>query len=257
MPIAEGLNSSDIKTSKIKSISLLGRRKVVNLNVKGNHTFITKNGIPTHNCDYLSVNAQAILRGIIEENSNNCRFVLTCNYPHKIIPAIADSRCTRVHTEKLDMDSFILRLVDILSRENVSLVTEDDVDVLNTFVQAAYPDMRKCIGLLQNNIIEGKLVRPDSSDTSTMEDYKIRAIDLIKSGKIKEAREVIVAQIKLEEYEEFYRLFYRNLDWWGTTVEQQDEAILIIRDGLVKHTSVSDPEINLSATLVGLSRVRG
>jgi DNA polymerase III delta prime subunit len=206
--------------------------------------------------DYLSLSAQAVLRGVTEQYHNNCRFILTCNYPQKIIPALSNSRCQRFHIEKLDFEEFLMRMITILQAEGVAIATAEDVDILNTFVQAAYPDLRKCINDVQNNVIDGRLVKPNSSDTSGSQDYKVAAIDLFKKGKITEARKMIVEQAKADEYEELYTMFYRNLDWWGDKLEQQDEAILVIRDGLYKHALVCDPEINLSATIVSLAKIR-
>jgi hypothetical protein len=77
-------------------------------------------------------------------------------------------------------------------------------------------------------------------------------VTLFKQGEYKKARELIVSQARPEEYEEVYKFMYRNLDLWGNNELQQDQAIVIIRDGIVKSVSCADPEINLSATLIEL-----
>ena len=81
-------------------------------------------------------------------------------------------------------------------------------------------------------------------------------VALFREGKYKEARKLICSQASLEEYEDIFRFMYRNLDFWGQTEEQQDEAIIIIRNGLVKHSQIADPEINLSATLIELEGIK-
>ena len=85
--------------------------------------------------------------------------------------------------------------------------------------------------------------------------HKIEAIELFKQGKFKEARTLICKQIQPEEYDEVYRFMYQNLDLWAENSDQEDEAIIIIRDALCKHAVIADPEINLSATFILLGNI--
>jgi len=199
--------------------------------------------------DYLSPNAQAALRGVMEEYSQTARFIMTCNYPHKIIPAL-HSRCQGFHIEKVDHTEFTARAATVLVTEGV----EFDIDTLDSYVKATYPDLRKCLNLLQMNTVDLKLKRPSETDTGTA-DYKLAMVDLFKAGKIREARTLLAAQARPEEMDEIFRWMYDNLDMWSKTPEGQDEAILVIRKGLVNHVSCADAEINLSATLVELSQI--
>jgi DNA polymerase III delta prime subunit len=199
--------------------------------------------------DYLSPNAQAALRGVMEEYSQTARFIMTCNYPHKIIPAL-HSRCQGFHIEKVDHTEFTARAATVLVTEGVDF----DIDTLDSYVKATYPDLRKCLNLLQMNTVDAKLKRPSETGTGTA-DYKLAMVDLFKSGKIREARTLLAAQARPEEMDEIFRWMYDNLDMWSKTPEGQDEAILIIRKGLVNHVSCADAEINLSATLVELSQI--
>ena len=199
--------------------------------------------------DYLSPNAQAALRGVMEEYAQTARFIMTCNYPHKIIPAL-HSRCQGFHIEKVDHTEFTARAATVLVTEGV----EFDIDTLDSYVKATYPDLRKCLNLLQMNTVDLKLKRPSETGTGTA-DYKLAMVDLFKAGKIREARTLLAAQARPEEMDEIFRWMYDNLDMWSKTPEGQDEAILIIRKGLVNHVSCADAEINLSATLVELSQI--
>jgi replication factor C small subunit len=200
--------------------------------------------------DYLSINAQAILRGLMETYSSTSRFILTCNYPNKVIPAL-HSRCQGFHVEKTDQTEFTARVATILVNENV----EFDLDTLDTFVKIAYPDLRKCINLVQQSVNDdNQLVSPTAGADSS--DYKIEMVELFKKGKIQEARTLICGKARPEEIEEIYVWMYNNLDLFGDTDEKKDSAVLIIKQGLVDHTLVMDPEINLAAVLIKLSRLQ-
>jgi replication factor C small subunit len=200
--------------------------------------------------DYLTPNAQAILRGVMEAYSSTSRFILTCNYPNRIIPAI-HSRCQGFHVLKTDQTEFTARAATILVTENV----EFDIDTLDTFVKLSYPDLRKCINLLQQNVVEGKLVSPSAGENESA-DYKLEMIDLFKSGNIQAARKLLCSRARPEEMEEIYRWCYDNIELFGDTEEKKDSAIIIIKQGLVDHTICADSEINLSATLAKLARLQ-
>jgi replication factor C small subunit len=199
--------------------------------------------------DYLSPNAQAALRGVMESYSESSRFILTCNYPHKIIPAL-HSRCQGFHIEKVDHTEFTARAATVLVTEGV----EFDLDTLDSYVKATYPDLRKCLNLLQMNSGDLKLKAPSETDSGTA-DYKLAMVDLFKHGKIREARKLLCEQARPEEMEEIFRWLYDNLNMWSSTEEGQDEAILVIRKAVVNAPMVADQEINLAACLVELANV--
>lgn len=240
-----------MKQLKIKSIKPGPKSQVYDLSVDDNHNFfITDKEILTHNCDYLTLNAQAVLRGVMETYSSTSRFILTCNYPNKIIPAL-HSRCQGFHIEKTDQTEFTARVATILVNENI----EFDLDTLDTYVKIAYPDLRKCINLLQQNSVEGHLINPVETD-SGQADYKIEMVSLFKAGKIRDARKLLCAKARPEEMEDIYRWCYDNLDLFGKDDETKDSALLIIKQGLIDHTICADAEINLAACLTKLSRLQ-
>jgi DNA polymerase III delta prime subunit len=199
--------------------------------------------------DFLSPNAQAALRGVMEEYSQTARFILTCNYPHKIIPAL-HSRCQGFHIEKVDHTEFTARAATVLVTEGV----EFDIDTLDSYVKATYPDLRKCLNLLQMNSVEGKLKSPSESNAGTA-DYKLAMVDLFKAGKIREARTLLCSQARPEEMEEIFRWMYDNLELFAKTEEQKDDAIIAIRKGAANASLVADQEINLSATFTELMQI--
>jgi len=199
--------------------------------------------------DYISPNGQAALRGVMETYSSTARFILTCNYPNKVIPAL-HSRCQGFHIEKIDTTEFTARIATVLVTEGVEI----NLDTLDSYVKATYPDLRKCINLVQMNSVDGKLVRPQESD-SAMADYRLAVVDLFKEGKLLEARKLLCSQVRADEMDELFRWMYDNLELWSDTQEGQDQAVLIIAKGLRNIPMVADQEINLSATLIELTQI--
>lgn len=198
--------------------------------------------------DYLSPAAQAALRGVMEEYHSTSRFIITCNFPNRIIPAI-HSRCQGFHIEKIDQTEYTARVATILMNENVDF----DLDVLDTYVKVAYPDLRKCINLLQQNTVDNVL-KPPAADTQGDAEWRFEMVELFKARKINEARKLVCGKVRSEEIEEIYTWLYQNISIFGDEV-QQDKAVLIIKQGLVDHALIVDPEINLAATLIRLSHL--
>jgi replication factor C small subunit len=224
----------DIKTTIVNFVSMMpwGDFKVVLLD----------------EADYLSPNAQAALRGVMEEYHSTARFVLTCNYPNRIIPAI-HSRCQGFHIAKVDKNEFTARVAEILIAEGIT----PELDTLDTYVRATYPDLRKCINMVQMNSQDGTLLAPNEGDTGDA-DWMIEMVELFKAGKIKEARKLLCGRVRPEEMESVYRWLYDNIEIFGEDATQ-DKAVLIIKQGLVDHTLVVDPEINLAAVLIRLGNL--
>jgi DNA polymerase III delta prime subunit len=201
--------------------------------------------------DYMNrESVQPALRNLMEDYSNTVRFIMTCNWPNRIIPPL-HSRCQSFHVTKTDHTEFTARAATVLVSEGV----EFDIDTLDSYVLATYPDLRKCLNLLQMNSSQGSLRRPNQSNDSTR-DWRLDCVDLFKRGKIREARTLLCQQSTPEEAEDIFRWMYDNLSLWGETPEQQDQAIVIIRNGLVNHSMVADAEINLSATLIELGQIQ-
>ena len=200
--------------------------------------------------DYMNpISTQPALRNLMEEYSSHIRFILTCNRPNNIIPPL-HSRCQGFHIESVDKDEFTARVATILVNENIDL----DLDTLDTFVKATYPDLRKCINLVQQNSTTGKLVPPNKGDQSTS-DWHISMVELFKAGKIQEARKLVCKSVRPDEMEDIYRWLYDNLDIISNDESIQDKAILLIKQGLVDHTLIADPEINLAATMIRIANI--
>jgi DNA polymerase III delta prime subunit len=201
--------------------------------------------------DYLTPNGQAMLRGDIETYHSTVRFILTCNYAHRIIPALK-SRCHEFLINKTDRTEFVARAATVLISEGI----EFDLDVLDSYVGATYPDLRKCLSSLQVNSVSGTLLK-SKNDTNDQDAMLIEVIDLFKQGKIMEARQQLLQFLSLNpsRLEDIYKFFYVNLDLWGDTQEKKDAAIIIIRNGLANLSLVGIPEISLAATICELTSI--
>ena len=198
--------------------------------------------------DYISAEGQAALRGVMEQYHQSVRFILTCNYANKIIPAL-QSRCQGFHITSLDTNEFTARVAEILIGNDVKF----ELETLDSFVRATYPDLRKTINNVQMAVVDNKLAQPESTDQDT--GWRVKMVELFKAKQVREARKLIIANCRTDEYEEMYRWLYRNVEFFGNTEDKQDEAVIVIRNAIVKHTQVADPEINLSATLIELNNL--
>lgn len=229
-------NSVDIMRDKIKSFVTtfaMGIFKVVNL----------------EEADYLSPNAQAVLRQMMEEYSDTARFILTCNYENKIIPAIK-SRCQHFRFSKPDRDKVAEFAANILVSEKVKFTLEQ----LDGYVAVGYPDIRKIINLLQQNSIDGKLLPLTQTETA---DYKFKLLDLIETGNWFEARKLACAQVSSEEWGDLFKFLYQNLEKSPSFAQREkwEAGIVIIADYLYKHGIVDDPEINAAAMFIRLGQL--
>ena len=200
--------------------------------------------------DYLTQAAQAALRNDMEAYADTCRYILTCNYEHKIIPALRESRCYKFHIAKPDMTDFTARAATVLINENIDF----DLDDLDTYVRGSYPDLRNCLNQLQQNSTTGKLDKPQSTGSSE-DELLMAAAGQFKAGKVLEGRQQLMQYIAMypTRIEDVYRWAYDNLDLWGTTQEKKDASIIFIRNGLANLPLVGIPEISLAATLSELT----
>lgn len=198
--------------------------------------------------DYLSPNAQAALRTVMEDYSDNCRFIGTCNYENKIIPAVK-SRMDHMHFKNADINEITLRVAEILDKENVIF----DLDVLDKIVAIGYPDIRKTISLAQHNVVDGVLTITENSEVG---DWRFGVLDFLVNGDFKAVRKLVCENASREEFEDLYRFLYQNLSKIKTiTDDKQDAAVIIIANYLYRHGLVADPEINFSAALIELSNL--
>jgi DNA polymerase III delta prime subunit len=201
--------------------------------------------------DYLTPAGQAMLRNDIEAYSSTVRFILTCNYAHRIIPALK-SRCHEIHITKTDRVEFTARAATVLVTENI----EFDIDTLDGYVDATYPDLRKCLNQLQVNSASGVLL-PLQQHISDENAELIEAAELFKAGKFNEGRQQVLQLLSLKPtaLEEIYKWMYGHLDLWGRTHEQKDAVIVVLRNSVANLGTAAIPEIHLAATFAEISLI--
>ena len=190
--------------------------------------------------DGLSHAAQAALRVIMEDYSDYVRFIGTCNYANKIIPALK-SRMTHYEFKAPSFEDTAVLVATILVTEGVDF----EPPLLEKYIAASYPDIRALINAVQDNSEGGKLTEPESVNGN---DYKFQILDLLEASDIRGIRKLICENVGREEYEEVYRFMYENIHKCkGFDAETCEAAIVLIAEYLYRHAVMADPEINCAA----------
>jgi len=202
--------------------------------------------------DFITLSGQAVLRRLMEDYVDEARFILTGNHENKITPPIK-SRCQHFRFKAADKDDIAEYAATILVKEEIDF----ELEQLDLYVAAGYPDIRKIINSIQQSIDVDKLIDLRSGSTSNVDDYKISLISHISNDDWDKAREVVCGNVINEEFEGLYRFLYENLDKSKKFSKQAnwEEGQLKIAEYLYMHTIVADPEINLAALFIELKRV--
>lgn len=199
--------------------------------------------------DRITPDAQKALRSIIEEYSNNARFILSGNESHKFIPPIK-SRCSEIIFKPLDNDSMLERLAFILHSEKI----KGTVEVLQKIVETSQSDMRKAISLLQLNSKDGTLHSP--SEISDDINSYLKIIEDLENDQILNIRNHLT-KILDDDWEKLYKFLYEYLHEIGKfkDIKKWRMGTIIIAEHLYKHAFISDPEINAMAMFIKLGDV--
>jgi len=195
-------------------------------------------------CDYITPNAQAALRNLMETFSKNCRFILTCNYVERIIDPI-QSRCQSFQIVPPDRKQVAQHLANILTNESV----EYDIKDIATIVNGGYPDIRRVINGSQRQVVNGKLVIDEN--TITQNDYKTKVLDILKTQDKKSSFQNIrqlLADSKVTDFSDLFRLMFDTIDDWGQG--HIAECILVLSKYQQSDAVVVDKEINIMAMFV-------
>lgn len=196
-------------------------------------------------CDYMTPNAQAALRNIMETFSKTTRFILTCNYVDRIIDPI-QSRCQIFNLVAPSKKEVAQHLVSILDKESVKYTKEDLVALLNV----TYPDIRRTINTAQRSVINGEL-RLDKS-TVVGYDYMVKIVEVLKSDKNKKEKFDSIRQIIADNYVKDFNLLmrylYENVETYANGFVSS--IILILAEAQYKDSLVVDHEINAMAMFI-------
>ena len=192
-------------------------------------------------CDYITPNAQAALRNLMETFSKHCRFILTCNFVERIIDPI-QSRCQSFQIIPPDRKQVAVHMSNILQSENV---TSDNKDIV-TLVNGGYPDIRRVINSAQRQVVENKLVIDEAMITQN--DYKLSLLEILKTqdkkNSFKNIRQLI-ADSKVTDFSDLFRLLFDTIDDWGKG--HIAECILLLSQYQQSDAVVVDKEINIMA----------
>ncbi len=197
-------------------------------------------------CDYITPNAQAALRNLMETFSRHCRFILTCNYVERIIDPI-QSRCQVFEIIPPNKKDTAIHLVKILEQEKLKYNAED----IKVLIDSSYPDIRKIINATQRSVVDGVVVLDKQS--TIQNDYKLKVLDILKVQDKKTAfgnLRQLLADNAIRDYSDCFRLLYDNVDEYGTG--HIAEVIIILARYEQSDTQVVDKEINFMAMLIEL-----
>lgn len=192
--------------------------------------------------DFLTIQAQASLRNVIEKFSRSTRFILTCNYVERIIDPL-QSRCQTfkvVPPSKLEIAKHLK--YNVLDVEGISFEPKD----LKTIINKYYPDLRKTLNTIQSSTVDNVL----KLDTSVLVEsqYQNKVIELLKSPKttFRQIRQVI-ADSNANEFSDLYRTLYDDIAEYANG--REGEIILYIEEYMYHSSFVIDKEICVMACL--------
>ena len=195
--------------------------------------------------DYMTPNAQAILRNLMETFSKHCRFILTCNYVEKVIDPI-QSRCQTFQIVPPSKKEVAVQISQILGKEEISFKPQDLVPIIDS----SYPDIRKVINTCQLNSTKGQLKLDTTSVIDS--DIKSKVVEILKSNddkknKWKNIRQAI-ADARIQDFTELYSFLYEKVDDYGSG--NTSNIILILSESQHKDALVVDKEITFMSCII-------
>ena len=197
--------------------------------------------------DFLTIQAQASLRNVIETFSKSTRFILTCNYIERIIDPL-QSRCQTLKIVPPSKADIARHLCKVLSQENVNYDTDSVVNI----VKKQYPDVRKMLNICQMSSKKGELVV--DSQTLVSSNYIDQIIELLPNNKSFKQIRQIIADSNVDDFEALYKALYERIDEYTT---RDAEAIIIIEEYLYHANFRIDKEINVMACIAKLLTLTG
>ena len=200
-------------------------------------------------CDYITPNAQAALRNLMETFSRHCRFILTCNFVERIIDPI-QSRCQSFQVIPPNKKDVAIHLSNILKQEGI----EAEVSDIGLLVNSGYPDIRRVINSAQRQSVGGKLVIDKQSIVEN--DYKLKLLKILETQDRKSAfnnTRQLMADAKITDFADLFRLLYDEVDTYGKG--HIATCILVIAKYELSDAQVVDKEINAMAMIIEILQI--
>ena len=197
-------------------------------------------------CDYITPNAQAALRNLMETFSKHCRFILTCNFVERIIDPL-QSRCQVFEIIPPSKKDVAVHLTKVMELEKTTYDNED----LKVLIDSSYPDVRKIINATQRSVVDNEIVMDKQS--TIQNDYKLKVLDILKTQDKKTAfsnLRQLLADNAIRDYSDCFRLLYDNVDEFAAG--NMAAVILILARYEQSDMQVVDKEINFMAMLIEL-----
>jgi replication factor C small subunit len=194
--------------------------------------------------DHLSLDAQALLRALIDDAPAETRFIATCNYINKVTPPLR-SRFQEYQFNAPDIDEVAVRCAEILEKRNIDFTAED----LERVISVAYPDFRKILQLLEQSSTTGKLVVGGADGA---QDWKLSLLPFLEKGDFVGARKLVCERASREELQEVFRFLYDQVGKIKKLRGKEDQAVVLIAQYQYQHAFVADPEINVAALFIEL-----
>ena len=189
--------------------------------------------------DFLTIQAQASLRNVIETFSRTTRFILTCNFVERIIDPI-QSRCQTFKVIPPTKKEVAVHIAGICDKENIGY----ELPAIGKLVNKYYPDIRKMLNTLQASTVDGHLQLDDSLLVSSS--YMDSVLEELKQGNFKNIRQII-ADSGVDDFEELFRFLYDNASEY--LPGKEGIAAILINEHLYKSNFRIDKEINLMSLI--------
>ena len=196
--------------------------------------------------DFLTIQAQASLRNVIETFSRSTRFILTCNYIERIIDPL-QSRCQVLKIVPPSMREVASHIAGILDNENIKWTKE----TLGPIVKQYYPDIRKILGTAQLSTIDNKLVLDKSILVSN--NYIEQVINELKTGKNWKTIRQIIADSNINDYDELFKALYDNVSTYAP--QSEGMVTIYINEHSYQANFRIDKEINMMACIAQIIQV--
>ena len=198
----------------------------------------------------LSQQAQDSLKYILEKYSSWCKFIFTTNNINKVTQAII-SRCEVYPFTHLDVNSFATKIVSILKEEQIGYEEQDIIE----YIKSSYPDLRKCINLINQNTVDNKLVKLNKDSVISIDGYKL-LFDFVNGKEtVLDTQKFLATGIKDEDFDTCYKVLYNNLQMITQDMSKWEDCLIIIASYLSKNNIVAFKDLNLMGCLCEIKKI--